>query len=841
MNRDLVFDTNVLLSDGSAVRKFGNDRINIPFVVLQELDKHKTDPGDVGVNARTIIKFLDELRESGDLAEGVQILGGTTIRVIMGESEWTALHPDDQIISTARALQETSELPVGIVSNDINLRVKASLYGVPAEGHNGSKVHIDESRLFTGISHVDVDSHNIDELHMMDQIQLPEASSRFPNTFLHLRSPDNPRHTGVARVVGNGVIERLRAPKEVFGIRSKNLEQTCAFDLLLNEDIPLVTLMGQAGTGKTLVSLAAALECVLHKRTHQKVIIMRPPIPMGRDIGYLPGPQPLSSKIVTPEGWTTMGEVKPGSFVIGRDGQPTKVLGVYPKGKKETYLITTSDGTQTQCCEDHLWLTKTFEDKKRGCEGTVKSTKEIISTLFTKSGKPNHYLPRNEPVHFSKKELPIAPYTLGALLGNGSFSSVGGNGRVCITSTDNEILGRIAQEVASLGCKLSNYGNSAVYNIVSKEKKYNNNPARSVRLTNLTTGEVRKYSSVGRAAIATQKDKSTLASRCEKNLVVDNVLHEFLSDASEWTNPIRNKIAKLGILGGLSYEKAIPSQYKYSTIEDRTALLQGLMDTDGTIKKNGEASFITTSKKLAEDLIEVVRSLGGRATLCSRDRVGEDSKIQNRTIETKRVSYEFTVSLPKEINPFYVSRKAERHKCTFVCEPRIVSVEKCGFEEVQCIMVDNEEHLYLTNDFIVTHNTLYDKMSVWMGPIIDNFELLLDSNSKSNFEHLVERGVIEIQPPTFIRGRSIMNSIVFVDEAQGLTQHEMKTIVTRMHESSKLIVTGDIRQIDNPRLSALDNGFSFLVEAFKPYDLAGHVTLTKCERSTLASLAAEIM
>jgi PhoH-like ATPase len=137
--------------------------------------------------------------------------------------------------------------------------------------------------------------------------------------------------------------------------------------------------------------------------------------------------------------------------------------------------------------------------------------------------------------------------------------------------------------------------------------------------------------------------------------------------------------------------------------------------------------------------------------------------------------------------------------------------------------------------------SLEEKMAVWLGPILDNFDMLMGERQKHSFEYLVNAGKIEVLPPTFIRGRSLAHSILFVDEAQSLSLHEAKTIVTRMHESSKLIMTGDVRQIDNPKLSSVDNGLSIIVDAFKSYDLAGHVTLTKCERGSLAALAAEVL
>ena len=137
---------------------------------------------------------------------------------------------------------------------------------------------------------------------------------------------------------------------------------------------------------------------------------------------------------------------------------------------------------------------------------------------------------------------------------------------------------------------------------------------------------------------------------------------------------------------------------------------------------------------------------------------------------------------------------------------------------------------------------LDEKMEVWAQPILDALGVALDaSNSKYGYEYLVHNDLLEIIPPTFIRGRTLAGCVVLIDEAQGLSKHEIKTIVTRLGEDSKLIVTGDINQIDNPQLSATDNGFTHLVEKFRPEPLSAHVKLTRCERSDLAARAAELL
>jgi phosphate starvation-inducible PhoH-like protein len=192
-----------------------------------------------------------------------------------------------------------------------------------------------------------------------------------------------------------------------FHLEFLNAAQRSIWSDLEKNDI--IFLLGSAGTGKTFIATAYSIYSFLRKET-SKIMISRPIVEAGEKLGFLPGPQPLTAKVLTANGWTTMGQIKFGDRVIGRDGMPTEVVGIYPKGKKDTYKVTTTDGTSTECCLDHLWYTHTAEDKKRNRNGSVKSTKQILETLKTNNGKINHFLPRNEAVHYDKKELPLSPY-----------------------------------------------------------------------------------------------------------------------------------------------------------------------------------------------------------------------------------------------------------------------------------------------------------------------------------------------------------------------------------------------------------------------------------------------
>jgi len=264
------------------------------------------------------------------------------------------------------------------------------------------------------------------------------------------------------------------------------------------------------------------------------------------------------------------------------------------------------------------------------------------------------------------------------------------------------------------------------------------------------------------------------------------------------------------------------------------------MDTDGCVKKKtGEATFSTTSKQLSLDIVELVKSLGGRARIRERNRLGRINIINRSKIISKHIGYDVSIRFGNEVNPFYLSRKSKYFKHTNSVD-KISSVELVGEKEVQCILIENPEHLYITDDFIVTHNTIDEKLQPWMQPLYDNLEFLLGGD-KQMIEEYKFSGLLQIEPLTYIRGRSVPKSFMILDEAQNNSIHEIKTIITRIGEGSKIVITGDINQIDVPYLDFADNGLTHVVEKFKDQKIAGHITLKKGERSELATLASKIL
>src|SRR4051794_15235491 len=285
-----VLDTNVLLHNPAALFMFKDNEVIIPFDVIEELDKFKTNNDDLGRNARSVIRHLDRLRQAGNLSEGVNVPEtGGTVRVILEEDQklcpgLTVNTPDNRIICTAFSLQQEGKHVV-FISKDINARIKSDTMGIVTEDFEAQKV--DFEHLFTGWRELMVSGDVIDSLFAKKQHAL-EGVELFANEFVLLKDELEPSHTALARyradVKAIVPVRPRRAP--VFGILARNLQQTMALDLLLDDSVKLVTLIGSAGTGKTLLALAAGMTKTLNEQVYQKLLCARPIMPLGRDIGY---------------------------------------------------------------------------------------------------------------------------------------------------------------------------------------------------------------------------------------------------------------------------------------------------------------------------------------------------------------------------------------------------------------------------------------------------------------------------------------------------------------------------------------------------------------------------
>ena len=347
--KSYVLDTSVCLTDADSIYNYANNDILIPIKVLEEVDNHKKRQDNVGINARKFIRSLDELRAKGSLHKGVRLGKGKGIlRVasanITGEEALSSdLKPgvsDHIIIATALTenLQNGNRKTI-IVSRDINMRVIADSLGLQSEDYTENQIIQNESDLYSGISSCLVDEQLVDCFYSGEKVFLEEEehSGLHPNEFVMLVSNSNEKKTALCRFHGyNFALEKVRNPKDgSLGVSARNKEQSFALDLLMDPEVEVVTLVGQAGSGKTLLAIAAGLEQVVSNLAvtdrlgdtsyclspYKRLVVSRPVMPMGKDIGFLPGsmeekmapwlaPIQDNLKFLTGEDQTTLEEYK---------------------------------------------------------------------------------------------------------------------------------------------------------------------------------------------------------------------------------------------------------------------------------------------------------------------------------------------------------------------------------------------------------------------------------------------------------------------------------------------------------------------------------------------------
>ncbi|MEV7568253.1 helicase-related protein [Streptomyces tanashiensis] len=339
--------------------------------------------------------------------------------------------------------------------------------------------------------------------------------------------------------------------------------------------------------------------------------------------------QPLDSLVLTSVGFRRMGDMRVGDEVIVPTGETAVVDGVFPQGEREVWRILLSDGTAVECDDEHLWIVGTSCAWHRGQAPKVLTTREIRHDLLKANGSSKWYIPAAAPVDLGDGfTLPLDPYLLGVLLGDGSFRH-----NLRLSTTDAEIHDAVAMSVEP-DCRLT----------------------------------------------------PVVGSRCDYTI-------QLVRRAGGARNPVIQALRDLELWGATSHDKFIPEQFKNATIKDRLAVLQGLLDTDGTVHQDGmSVSLCSASRLLAEDVAWLVRSLGGRARVLP-----------------KKTAFNVSVALPDGYPPFRLTRKAERMR------PRpkyntfrrgIRAVEYVGRKPVQCISVAHADHAYVTDHFTVTHNTM---------------------------------------------------------------------------------------------------------------------------------------
>mgnify|MGYP003587995982 CR=1 FL=1 len=297
MEKIYILDTNVLIHDPNAIFNFQDNMVVVPIYVIEEIDRLKKDPSQLGVSARIVARKIDNLRKVGCLSSGVMLENGGKFKV---EIEGSILElpeslkndvMDNRILAVAIHLKRIEKNSVILVTKDTNMRIKADSLGMLVEDYETDNVDIGE--LYTGVEEIELPDNEIDRFYDLGYLNLEKLEIKkeiYPNEMLEIVSLANPKKQALAIKRGtSGIVERLiHGEDKVWGIKGRNREQRFALELLMDQSIKVVTLVGKAGTGKTLIALAAALEQV-EKGIYKKIFIARPIIPMGKDIGYLPG------------------------------------------------------------------------------------------------------------------------------------------------------------------------------------------------------------------------------------------------------------------------------------------------------------------------------------------------------------------------------------------------------------------------------------------------------------------------------------------------------------------------------------------------------------------------
>ncbi len=344
----------------------------------------------------------------------------------------------------------------------------------------------------------------------------------------------------------------------------------------------------------------------------------------------------LDTPVLTPTGFIPMKDIKEGSVVFDEKGNTCKVLKVFPQGKKQIYRVHFEDGSYTDCCKDHLWKFKTIDDIVRGNSWRVESTEYLLQKPLTRGNAYNLCIPVAKAINHPYKELPLDPYILGCLLGDGGFTT----DRISFTNPEKDLLDKLNKKLRNKGYFVHHKGTNCQYYFKSNTSGFN------------------------------------------------------------W---LYRTIKKLGLAGKSSCNKFIPGSYMYVSVKQRLQLLQGLIDTDGHVDAKGHTSFSTISFKLANDVMQLVRSLGFRCSLGKYDRQG-----RNNTEYIVRIWSDSGIFFTSEKHKKrYELRKIPKRK-NYYDILKIVGIEVLNeYQEMQCITVDSPYSTFICGDYIVTHNTWF--------------------------------------------------------------------------------------------------------------------------------------
>ncbi len=308
--KNYILDTNVLLHDPNSLLSFEENSVLIPIEVIEEIDRFKRESSELGQNARAVSRMLDSFRGEGRLSEGVKLPTGGKLKIVFqkngngngngnghgnghGNGDGGVFNPhtvDNRILTMAAGVQKAQPRNATIlVSKDINLRIKADALGLQAEDYETDRVFIKD--LYTGMLELVLPSQQIAAFRANGELEIKGGKKYFPNEYCALIDETNPKKAALAKIDASGqkFVPIIDCREGVWGIKPRNREQHFALDALLDDSIKLVTLMGKAGTGKTLLAMAAGLKRTVHDREFRRLVVARPTISMGKELGFLPG------------------------------------------------------------------------------------------------------------------------------------------------------------------------------------------------------------------------------------------------------------------------------------------------------------------------------------------------------------------------------------------------------------------------------------------------------------------------------------------------------------------------------------------------------------------------
>ena len=298
MKKSYILDTNVLLHDPNSLLNFEEHNVLLPIEVIEEIDRFKRESSELGQNARAVSRLLDGFRGAGRLSEGIALPNGGRLRIVFhdpkagrnGHAVFGTDSVDNRILALAFSIKESQpKAQTILVSKDINLRIKADALGMLAEDYENDRVLITD--LYTGMIELTVGADKVAAFRATGGLELNGGKQYFPNEYCMLMEEANPKRAALAKVdaTGKKLVPIIDCREGIWGIKPRNREQHFAFDALLDDRVKLVTLMGKAGTGKTLLALAAGLKRTVHDREFRRLVVARPTISMGKELGFLPG------------------------------------------------------------------------------------------------------------------------------------------------------------------------------------------------------------------------------------------------------------------------------------------------------------------------------------------------------------------------------------------------------------------------------------------------------------------------------------------------------------------------------------------------------------------------